>query len=96
MLSVLINFFQEINQPAVYITSRNGQEFQCVLPQLNEEEISEKEVVNDKDTDVLELLKPMKSGSCLSKVLLFLCVCCLKFLVLRFFQSNWKKRARDC
>lgn len=59
---------QETNYPAVYITSRNGQEFQCLLPQLHEEETSEKEVVNEKDTDVLELLKPMKTGSCLSKV----------------------------
>lgn len=58
---------EEINQQAVYITSRNGQEFQCILPQLNEEEMSEKEVVHEKDTDVIELLKPMKSASCLSK-----------------------------
>lgn len=39
-----------------------------MLPQLNEEEISEKEVTQGKEEDVIELLKPMKTSSCLSKV----------------------------
>lgn len=60
---------QKLNLPAVHITSRSGQEFQCVLPQLNKEEITEKEFVNEKDVDVVGLLKPLMSVSCLYKII---------------------------
>lgn len=58
---------EESSQSVVHITSKSGQEFQCVLPQLNEDEVSEKEVISERDDDVLQLLNPMKTGPCLTK-----------------------------
>ncbi|CAL1297062.1 unnamed protein product [Larinioides sclopetarius] len=58
---------EEPSVPVVHMTSMYGQEYSCTLPQVEEEELSEKIPVDEKSTDIKELLKPMQSGSCLLK-----------------------------
>ncbi|XP_054721749.1 protein OS-9-like isoform X2 [Uloborus diversus] len=57
----------EESQPVMRMTSKYGQEYQCLLPELKEDDASEKETVNEKNTDIKQLLKPMQAGSCLLK-----------------------------
>ncbi|KFM65742.1 Protein OS-9, partial [Stegodyphus mimosarum] len=57
----------EQSLPVMYMTSMYGQEYQCVLPEVTEDEVTEKETDSEKSTDIQELLKPMKTGSCLLK-----------------------------
>ncbi|XP_055945301.1 protein OS-9-like isoform X2 [Argiope bruennichi] len=58
---------EEPSVPVVHMTSMYGQEYSCTLPQVEEEDSSEKIPVDEKSTDIKELLKPMKTGSCLLK-----------------------------
>ncbi|GBN70371.1 Protein OS-9 [Araneus ventricosus] len=58
---------EEPSVPVVHMTSIFGQEYSCTLPQVEEEDLSEKVPVDEKSTDIKELLKPMQSGSCLLK-----------------------------
>nr|XP_042909766.1 protein OS-9 isoform X3 [Parasteatoda tepidariorum] len=53
--------------PALQLTSIFGQEYQCMLPHIEEEELSEKVIYSEKSTDIKELLKPMHAGNCLLK-----------------------------
>ncbi|GFT00165.1 protein OS-9 [Nephila pilipes] len=53
--------------PLVHMTSMYGQEYSCTLPQVEEEEVTEKITADEKSTDVKELLKPLRQGSCLLK-----------------------------
>ncbi|XP_035207021.1 protein OS-9-like isoform X3 [Stegodyphus dumicola] len=57
----------EQSLPVMYMTSMYGQEYQCILPEVTEDEVTEKETDSEKSTDIQELLKPMKTGSCLLK-----------------------------
>ncbi|GFS54566.1 protein OS-9 [Trichonephila clavipes] len=53
--------------PLMHMTSTYGQEYTCTLPQVEEEEVTEKIHLDEKNLDVKELLKPMRHGSCLLK-----------------------------
>ncbi|GFQ87169.1 protein OS-9 [Trichonephila clavata] len=54
--------------PLMRMISTYGQEYTCTLPQVEEEQVTEKINLDEKNLDVKELLKPMRHGSCLLKV----------------------------
>lgn len=67
ILQTPVKLEEEQSVPVIYMTSKYGQKYQCVLPQVDDEDVSEKEAVSEKVTDIKELLKPMQSGACLLK-----------------------------
>ncbi|GIY34267.1 hypothetical protein CDAR_120661 [Caerostris darwini] len=67
LLQTPIKRGEEPKLMAVRMTSMYGQEYSCALPVVEEEEASEKIPADEQITDVQELLRPMKTSSCLLK-----------------------------
>lgn len=68
ILATPVKFGEEQSLPVLHMTSKFGQQYQCLLPQLEEkEEYPDKDSSSDESTDIKDLLKPLENGPCLLK-----------------------------
>lgn len=68
ILATPVKLGEEQSLPVLHMTSKFGQQYQCLLPQLEEkEEYADKDSSADESTDIKDLLKPLENGPCLLK-----------------------------
>lgn len=54
---------------SIFIKSKFGQDYSCLLPAVENDDISKTESIgSEKNIDIKDLLKPIQSGSCILKV----------------------------
>lgn len=69
VMYVFIYIYLQEQPHSIHIKSKFGQDYSCLIPVVENDDISKKESIGgDQNIDIKDLLKPIQSGSCLLKV----------------------------